>query len=286
MPFESAAATQHAGQSAEAEYRARYRRWRARTWFVVALAMVPVPALMVVGSLVWPAHESFFLGMAVGSTITFPFIVSFAPEHIDRWRRGAEAEKRTAKELRRLENQGWTILHDLPDGERWNRDHVAVAPSGDVFLLDTKAPRGKISVNRGVLEVKWLDAPGDGYKRDLTPRMNGAAAGLASDLAQALPWRTWVTPIVVIWGRWDGPPHVHDRVAWVPGRLIADRLSEHAGRPDPARHAAVAHALTVLNRPDQGRRGAGAPPRSDGGGAHGAGAHAVGAHAPSALMSA
>jgi len=65
--------------------------------------MVPVPLMMLFFSWIWPAHHSFYLGASVGVSMTLPFILGVAaPDHIDRWRRGAEAEKWTAKELRRL----------------------------------------------------------------------------------------------------------------------------------------------------------------------------------------
>jgi hypothetical protein len=96
-----------AGRSAEAIYRQRYRRWRARTRVAVLLAIVPVPAIMLVCSIVWPGFRTFDLGAAVGVTTTLPFVLTLVPpEHIDRWRRGAEAERRTAKALRRLSAAG------------------------------------------------------------------------------------------------------------------------------------------------------------------------------------
>ncbi len=133
-------------------------------------------------------------------------------------------------------------MHDLPD-DYGNRDHVAVAPSGEIFLLDTKAPGGMVTIEHGVLRVRWLEDPDRGYENDLTPRMKGAAAGLADELAPALPQRSWVTPVVVIWGRWDGTPHKHASVAWVHGKVLAERLSANVGAPDHARQARVVQAL-------------------------------------------
>ena len=167
-----------------------------------------------------------YLRTALGSIVTFAAALSLAtPEHVERWRVGAEAEKRTAKALRRLTKRGWVVMHDLPD-DYGNRDHVAIAPSGKIFLLDTKAPGGRITIEHGVLRVRWLEDPDDGYDKDLTPRMKGAAFGLANDLAAALPHRPWVTPVVVIWGRWTGSrtcmttlrgfPAVFSRSDWRP----------------------------------------------------------------------
>lgn len=232
-----------AGRSAEARYRTRYRAWRARTRLVSLVAMLPVPLLTLAYVSIWPAYRLFTFGVALGSTMTFALTITLAvPDRVERWRWGAEAEKRTARALRALARRGWTVMHDLP-GRYGNRDHVVVAPSGEIFLLDTKAPGGRVTVEHGVLRVRRLEDPDDGYERDLTPRMKGAAAGLADELAQALPGRPWVTPVVVIWGRWDGAPHKHAGVAWVPGKALAERLAVNVGPPNPARQARVVEAL-------------------------------------------
>lgn len=141
--------------------------------------MLPVPAIVLAIANLWPYHREFAFGAAAGSIATFALAVTLAtPEHIERWRRGAEAEKRTAKALRGLTRRGWIVMHDLP-GTYGNRDHVAIAPSGKIFLLDTKAPGGRITVEAGVLSVRWFEDPDDGYEKDLTAKMRGAAAGLA-----------------------------------------------------------------------------------------------------------
>jgi hypothetical protein len=55
------------------------------------------------------------------------------------WRRGARGERRTARALRKLVRQGWSVLHDVAvPGSRANGDHLLIGPPG-VFLVDTKA---------------------------------------------------------------------------------------------------------------------------------------------------
>lgn len=72
----------------------------------------------------------------------------------DRWAAGAEGERRTAKRLRTLEREGWTVLHDraLPRS-RANVDHLAISPAGRVYLPDTKrwSARWPITVQHGRL---------------------------------------------------------------------------------------------------------------------------------------
>ncbi|HEX8861978.1 MAG TPA: nuclease-related domain-containing protein [Actinomycetes bacterium] len=61
------------------------------------------------------------------------------------WRRGARGERRTARALRKLIRQGWTVLHDVAiPGSRANGDHLLIGPPG-VFLVDSKAWHGHIT---------------------------------------------------------------------------------------------------------------------------------------------
>jgi hypothetical protein len=61
------------------------------------------------------------------------------------WRRGARGERRTARALRKLVRQGWTVLHDLAiPGSRANGDHLLIGPPGR-FLVDSKAWHGHIT---------------------------------------------------------------------------------------------------------------------------------------------
>jgi hypothetical protein len=62
------------------------------------------------------------------------------------WRRGARGERRTARALRKLVRQGWTVLHDVAvPGSRANGDHLLIGPPG-VFLVDAKAWHGHITL--------------------------------------------------------------------------------------------------------------------------------------------
>jgi hypothetical protein len=61
------------------------------------------------------------------------------------WQRGAQGERRTARQLNRLTPHGWVVFHDLavPDS-RANADHLIIGPAG-VFLLDSKNWRGQLA---------------------------------------------------------------------------------------------------------------------------------------------
>jgi hypothetical protein len=55
---------------------------------------------------------------------------------------GLRGEQATAEALAEAADVGFRTFHDIPAGEDWNIDHVAVGPKG-VFLLETKALRRK-----------------------------------------------------------------------------------------------------------------------------------------------
>ncbi|MEV3895353.1 nuclease-related domain-containing protein [Streptomyces anulatus] len=75
-------------------------------------------------------------------------IQTAAGQRARRFATGAIGEKATARLLRTLAREGWVILHDLqlPTGQI-NLDHLAIAPSGRVFLIDTKLWTGDHDVH-------------------------------------------------------------------------------------------------------------------------------------------
>lgn len=60
------------------------------------------------------------------------------PEFVDRWRRGAEGERKTAQALRPLEAAGWKLRHDREIDGSGNVDHVALSRSGRGYVIETK----------------------------------------------------------------------------------------------------------------------------------------------------
>jgi Nuclease-related domain len=63
------------------------------------------------------------------------------------WRRRAAGERRTARLLGPLQQEGWAVLHDLalPDS-RANLDHLVIGPGG-VFAIDSKQYRGRLQLD-------------------------------------------------------------------------------------------------------------------------------------------
>lgn len=82
---------------------------------------------------------------------------------IDRWRQGAQGEKRVGAILAGLAEQGWLALHDVSSG-RGNVDHILVGPAG-LFTIETKSHRGRIHASevdprmlkQAYAESKWVE---------------------------------------------------------------------------------------------------------------------------------
>jgi hypothetical protein len=210
-----------AGASANARFRELSGAWWARNRVIGLASTIPLLLLALVCTLLWPAHRGFFAGFGIGSAIVlYATAASFFPEHIDRWQRGAEGEKRTARRLRPLARaRDWTVVHDRA-ARFGNLDHVLVGPAG-VYLLDTKTPGGIVSVQGGVMKVHRRDDPDDVYEqRRLAAHIKRTAAELAAELARTTGQRSWVSPVVVIWAEFQQHAHEQNGVAWVQGKAL------------------------------------------------------------------
>ena len=141
------------------------------------------------GLLVWVLHlwspgggPPFLAGVLVGSipVIWQAFLVACG---ISQRSMGGEAEQWTARELRKLDERAWMVVHDVPLS-RANVDHVAIGP-GRIYAIETK----------------WTStAPHPAVVK----RWARQAAGLASELQRDLTARGAprdVVPVLVVWGR-------------------------------------------------------------------------------------
>jgi len=83
-----------------------------------------------------------------------------APQHERSWQQGAEGEELVAQALLKQCSEVVVLLPDrgIP-GTRANIDHLAVAPSG-VWVIDTKAYKGKVRVHRPILGPAKLTVGG------------------------------------------------------------------------------------------------------------------------------
>jgi hypothetical protein len=167
-----------------------------------------------------------------------------------RWVRGADAERETARRLRRLRWRGWRILHDrrLPGHGRANVDHVLVGPCGTaVVVLDTKAwHRGRATQLVGGRVHCGLD---DRQAEVEKVARYAGTVGRLLGLSQGAVW-----PVLVVHGSpirggvlearvrgWEGPVWVLDPARLVPA--LQDAPSGWSWRRAAALRRRVAEVL-------------------------------------------
>ena len=235
------------GQYAKERYHAGLSRWRRRMsprWLMlfgpIFLALL---GLLVFGPRAWREFVIFLTG---GIFATLIILFDSPPAHIDWWLSGSEAERRTAKQLKRLDKKQWVVKHDVQRG-KWNWDHVVVGPSG-VFLIDTKQLSGSAELLAdGSLQVIRIDDEEDSY---VLHRLHGLIKQNARELSQALREKTglreWVTPVVALWNSFPQGLELFDKVVYLEASGILDWLRNQPAKIDDERRRLIADALTSL----------------------------------------
>lgn len=202
--------------------------WRRRLWWAFPLVLVlPIAIELPIALLAHAPHSGLWAGVGIGAGLGAVMVLfDSPPAHIENWRTGAEGEKATARRLRPLLKQGWTLFNDI-ETAHGNIDHVLVGPGG-VFMLESKRLSGMVRVEPGKLVVRWHEDPDDGYQNDsIDTRARGAAFDLHSRLRRA-GIDLWVQAVVVIWADFAQRSIERDKVAWVRGDQLAAVL---AARP-------------------------------------------------------
>ncbi len=202
------------GASALAYYQqARVREWAtfARTLPLRLAAVIAAGALA--GTLAHPAGPRLagpaaaLAAGVVGWRLRFRVSAETAA-----WRRGARGERRTARALRKLVRQGWTVLHDVAvPSSRANGDHLLIGSPG-VFLVDSKAWHGTIT--QAIDGQAWHN----GYPLD---QVIATVRWEAEQVAGALG--APVLPMLCVHDTripWD-EVHVDNVPVLTPGRLVA-----------------------------------------------------------------
>lgn len=162
------------------------------------------------------------------------------------WEAGVVGEQWTTAMLAPLRAEGWVCFDDrrIPGLDRANADHVLVAPSDRVFLVDSKMwnargrARGLVRVVRGRLVHGDVDKD----RQIKTVLAEAECVGRALGAA--------VTPLIAVHNApVDGGGFVLRGVLVVPADRLVELLRRNAGTPDPARARALAErAGQVLPR--------------------------------------
>jgi len=137
------------GASAYAEYRRRRAiQWAAwigsLPWRLVAVVAASVTAWLAAAQVA--PHLAAPASIAVAAAVAWGLRFRVAPGTLA-WRRGAAAQRRTARLLAPLERHGWAVLHDLAvPGSQVNIDHLVIGPGG-VVVIDSKRYGGRLRLD-------------------------------------------------------------------------------------------------------------------------------------------
>ena len=215
-------------------------------WIFPLLAIFEIAVAVTLGWLLHPEGLTFYWGLGIGIAAGMIACLSDSPpQHIERWRQGAQGEKQTAKALKPLTKSGWTLIHDLDRPRGGNIDHVLIGPGG-VFVLETKNLSGICSVREGILSVRWREDPEDGYENVyLAKRTRATAAEISEVLGDAGVHRNYVQGVIVLWADFQQRSMLSGRVGWVHGKSLAGVLS---GRPARLDDSEIERAVTALAR--------------------------------------
>jgi hypothetical protein len=208
--------------------------------------MAGMTASIAVPLWLWSPHGTFYAGLWIGSMAACMVWAWDDPPHIvERWRMGRDGERKTAKELRKLERDGWYVLHDLP-GDRGNLDHVVVGPGG-LFLLDSKVRAGMLLIENGVLTCRYPTLPTSDYTMPGLPWvMKARARDLRNELKMQLGWIVDVEPVVVLWAEFSESKGSLEGVTVLHGSQLVESLREHPRRIAEVDQEPVRRALRAV----------------------------------------
>lgn len=224
-----------AGASALAVYRAA----RRRRWTRVGAAVLLLAAALAVHREAAPTAVALVFAGAGLSSLVAAFSGGSGRDP-DRWRRGAEGERLTARLLDALPSRRWAVWHDLAvPGSRANIDHLVVGRTG-VWVVDTKTTRAPVRAG-------WRSVRFGEHRLDAGPTRWEAevlADRLQERLGDLLRRPVPVRPIIAVHGsglRERGATVQGVRV--VPAGLLVHRLRRGRRRLGRSARALVCRAV-------------------------------------------
>ena len=165
------------------------------------VAELAVLALLIVATINrWANHGPMGLVASVslsGLVVMLAIELNRRADLLERWWRGADAEKAVGRELDRLPAERWFVTHNVLKERGGNIDHVAIASTG-AFAIETKSGRF------------WGS--------------HGAQAMSAAMELRRITGISWVTPVVCVPG--DDAPCKKQNVWLVPRAQLARWLED------------------------------------------------------------
>jgi hypothetical protein len=192
--------------------RARHHERRVLALLALAVAVVFTTLILAFGRVLSFVSTAILLGVLM-------LLRSLAHDRVDelvRWRRGGLAEESVGRTLDELRDDGWTVLHDVPDPRGGNIDHIVSGPNG-VYLVETKA--------------------GGWATDDQLRKVKRQAARLKKDVG------VWVSPVLCLHGRRGGTAR-QGVVTILPTSQLRDWIGAQKNPPaDPDRFGRFVDAL-------------------------------------------
>ena len=183
-----------------------------------------------------------FLGVGVGAWVA---VRESPPGRVENWNLGAEGEQKTARALRTLREEHWSVIHDIQAG-RGNYDHIAVGAPG-VFLLETKHLRGEAYLRDGELWIrKHHDPEAERSEPAIRRQALGQARRLHDRLGAATGRKTWVQAVVVLWCPFAEELAQVGQCVFVHGPKLAECLAKQPPRLGEASRRELAAAIEDL----------------------------------------
>jgi hypothetical protein len=170
------------------------KRYRSRVWLVlIAMAAVLLILVVVFKSTAWGIGGLGVLGLFILVRFIMNYTDTRARGMIKKERqaiRGARAEEKIGAVLDSL-GESYLVIHDVPS-PYGNVDHIVIGKESGVFLIETKAHGGRVSVVNGRLLVN-----GQEPEKDFIAQALKNTYWLRDRIRSAINVEAWITPILV-----------------------------------------------------------------------------------------
>jgi hypothetical protein len=170
------------------------KRYRSRVWFVLIAAGVVLLIFVLVSKSTALGIGGFgVLGLLILARFVMDYVEARAKRMAKEERRairGAKAEEKIGVALDSL-GENYLVIHDVtsPYG---NVDHIVIGKENGVFLIETKAHGGRVSVVNGRLLVN-----GHEPEKDFIAQALKNTYWLRDRIRSAINVEVWITPILV-----------------------------------------------------------------------------------------
>jgi hypothetical protein len=203
------------------------RRRRARVWFGLLMVGIVLSILALVLQ-----YETLGIGAlgALGLCVLARLLMDYAEARDRRMRkgernaiRGAKAEERIGSILATL-GEDYLVIHDVtsPYG---NIDHVVISRQGGVFLIETKAHGGRVSVADGRVSINGSEADRDPIAQALSNTY-----WLRDTILSEIQVKAWITPVVVFANAFVEPTASVKGVRIINWKYLLNTLHRQAAR--------------------------------------------------------